>query len=377
MNEFLKSKSDQRHQQIAILRAVGLLVLLCLLAFSSLGAHYEWACIELNYLYGEDFDKDGLSLLLESELHTDPCDPDTDDDGLLDGHEVKPHIVPVTGNEIISDPYSGRITGDEITTDPLVADTDGDGLTDGQEEKGVVITIDGVERTVLSNPREPDTDGDGIRDGTEFYTHGTDPGKADSDDDGLDDPDELEGYTIIIVGQPFFIQTSPTLSDTDGDGLNDGDEVNGFVVRIPGGSNRFVRTNGEEPDTDGDGIWDGIEIKGFSIVVGDDRRFVKTDPTDPDTDGDTISDSAEISGYRWKDKLITTDPTRKDSDDDRLDDNLEMDYGTNASDPDSDGDEIKDGWEVFVYRTLLASSWTLGSCSWKLFVVFSSLEAFS
>lgn len=58
----------------------------------------------------DDSDGDGLSNEREKTLGTDPNNPDTDHDGLLDGAEV-----------------------DTYHTNPLKADTDGDGYSDGQE----------------------------------------------------------------------------------------------------------------------------------------------------------------------------------------------------------------------------------------------------
>ncbi|MCB9672822.1 MAG: hypothetical protein H6734_25345 [Alphaproteobacteria bacterium] len=70
-----------------------------------------------------DVDHDGLSAFEERERLLDPLDPDTDDDGLLDGMEVYEH-----------------------GTDPRYADTDGGGLPDGYE---VDFGLD---------PRDPDDD---------------------------------------------------------------------------------------------------------------------------------------------------------------------------------------------------------------------------
>lgn len=65
-------------------------------------------------LFGEpiDSDKDGLDDVREREIGTDPFNPDTDGDGLIDGDEV---II--------------------WKTDPLNPDTDGDGYLDGLEVK--------------------------------------------------------------------------------------------------------------------------------------------------------------------------------------------------------------------------------------------------
>ncbi|MFA5061842.1 MAG: hypothetical protein WC526_01720 [Patescibacteria group bacterium] len=65
-----------------------------------------------NILFGNtvDSDKDGLSDARETQIGTDPQNPDTDSDGLSDGDEV---LI--------------------WHTDPLKADTDGDSFPDGQE----------------------------------------------------------------------------------------------------------------------------------------------------------------------------------------------------------------------------------------------------
>jgi MYXO-CTERM domain-containing protein len=39
---------------------------------------------------GDDEDADGLSWRIEQRLGTDPCDPDSDGDGLLDGEDRDP-----------------------------------------------------------------------------------------------------------------------------------------------------------------------------------------------------------------------------------------------------------------------------------------------
>ena len=80
----------------------------------------------------------------EKEQGTDPNDPDTDDDGLLDGEEIK------------------------LGTDPLKPDTDDDLISDYDEVK-----------TWNTNPNNSDTDGDGIFDGEEIE-NGTNPNLDDT-----------------------------------------------------------------------------------------------------------------------------------------------------------------------------------------------------
>ena len=90
-------------------------------------------------LAGDD-DADGLSNERETREGTDPHNPDTDNDGLVDGQEVN-----------------------QYGTDPKKQDSDGDTLIDGDEVA--------VYRTA---PTETDTDGDGSKDGVEISLN-TDP----------------------------------------------------------------------------------------------------------------------------------------------------------------------------------------------------------
>jgi hypothetical protein len=86
-----------------------------------------------------DTDSDGLGDNAENDIHyTDPLDPDTDDDGLLDGTEVE-------------------MAGGSGCPDPLNPDSDGDTLLDGGE-------VDAG-----TSPCNADSDGDGIPDNIDPY----------------------------------------------------------------------------------------------------------------------------------------------------------------------------------------------------------------
>jgi hypothetical protein len=123
----------------------------------------EWEITHFgNLSHGPDDDDDqpnpdGLTNLEEFNAKTDPNDPDSDDDTLTDGEEVK-------------------IRG----SDPTLKDTDGDTLNDGDE-----VNIHN------SDPTLTDTDGDTLSDFDEVTIHMTRPDKADSDDDGISDDVEI------------------------------------------------------------------------------------------------------------------------------------------------------------------------------------------
>lgn len=150
-----------------------------------------------------DYDLDGLTLDQENSIGTDPENPDSDGDGLIDGLEFN-----------------------QYKTDPLNSDSDQDGLSDGDEIKNYT-----------TNPIALDTDKDGLNDGEEVFTHDTDPLRLDSDFDGISDNEEISKT-----------KTNPTKSDTDGDGLKDGDELNKY------------KTSPIKKDSDGDTITDGDEV---------------------------------------------------------------------------------------------------------------------
>ena len=131
----------------------------------------RYACLDRNVPDAdEDPDEDGLSNAEELLSGTNPCEADSDGDGVSDGDEL------------------GRVVnGEAAPTNPVNADSDGDGLPDGVET-GTGVNLGETDR-------------------------GTDPLLADSDDDRLNDSEE------ITAG------TDPSNPDTDGDGAVDGSEI--------------------------------------------------------------------------------------------------------------------------------------------------------
>ena len=123
----------------------------------------------------DDTDEDGIPDLIEDENgngivddnETDPNDPDTDSDGLLDGIEID--------------------DSDGNTTDPLDEDTDGDFILDGTEDANGNGRVDPNE----TDPNSWDTDGDGISDLDDRYP--LDPQRWEDPDDGN------EGSSTILV----------------------------------------------------------------------------------------------------------------------------------------------------------------------------------
>jgi hypothetical protein len=264
-----------------------------------------------------DSDGDGLGDERETTHGTNPGDPDSDDDGLLDGAEVNVH-----------------------ETDPLDDDTDGDGMPDGWEvDNGLNPVVndanqdpdsDGLtnleEYQELTDPQDDDTDGDGMPDGWEV-DNGLNPL---IDDTGLDaDSDGLSNLEEYAHG------TDPQDADTDNDSLSDSDEIT-------------IGTDPTDPDSDGDDIPDGVEVG---------------DPNDPtNTDGDTAIDALDQDsdddgipdGHEWDadgkgplDDLCSN--TSFDSDGDGIpncmDNDADGDGTPNFQDVDADDDGLLDSAE--------------------------------
>ncbi len=225
---------------------------------------------------------------------SDPLNPDTDLDLIIDGNER------LLGS-------SPNLPGDAV----FGGDLDADGLTDVLEKFGWDVQVTDAMgmmlplRHVTSDPNLPDTDLDGVPDFAEANmpcatapSCPTDPNEVDTDGDGISDYDELsaEQFAALARFNDFFpgflidgtaskkYGTDPTRVDTDGDGIADRDELLiGWIVVRDDGSVEQVFSDPARADTDGDGLPDNQELARL------------TDPGDPDTDGDGRLDGLEVS----------------------------------------------------------------------------------
>jgi hypothetical protein len=145
-----------------------------------------------------DSDGDGYSDDLEGLTGTDPRDE---------------YSQPSPGASVISnrfrgldDDYDGLSNVDEakLGTNPGRADTDGDGVRDGAEFASETDPLDPSSMPV-------DRDGDGLSD-TYEESIGSNPLAADSDKDKL-----IDSIEVAIGGNPL-------IADSDGDGIFDGRE---------------------------------------------------------------------------------------------------------------------------------------------------------
>jgi hypothetical protein len=152
--------------------------------------------------------------------------------------------------------------------------------------------------------------------------------------------------TAALAAGALLVALAPTVAaapphdrgDADGDGL-----VNHFEYTLG--------TDPERADTDWDSLSDPDEVHKY-----------RTDPKKPDTDDDALSDRFELD--TGTDPLVSGLPPkppkqigekqpppeqRPDRDGDGLFDDDETDvYGTDPDNPDTDGDDVDDGKEVWI-----------------------------
>lgn len=230
---------------------------------------------------------------------SDPLDPDSDGDTLNDGDEI----------QLGSDPT--------VNDGADVLDIDGDGLLGREETHGWDVTWnkastvagqEGVEvnctydfatktsagcefnenQPPTSSTAKVHTDSDGLTDLEEFeFTHPRDP---DTDNDGRDDFEELNGHKSAETAPEEPVITDPLDADSDDDTLSDSEEFESYKVGPAYDAtgtqltleNLNQTTNPNLADEDDDGLLDG------------DERIKRTDASDPDTDKDTVNDGNEL-----------------------------------------------------------------------------------
>jgi len=298
---------------------------------------------ELN-VWQEEFYQDACSPVSNGTQDTCPsmCDPDSDDDGLMDGEEFDMGTDPLdwdSDDDGLSDMEELRI----YFTDPLNPDTDDDGAT---LEYGTTCTL-------TDRPTSVQLDGyagtTGSKDITvqRYSLDGYTPTYA-------PETQSVEYYVGVTLGSdgieavsregvfPFDRlgdQSDPLQKDTDGDGL--GDEIefkpgcNCSGEGVESGRDGYVN----DDDSDDDGLQDGREYELFGagdvvVSTGNDGELYD-DPVcslcDPDSDGDGLLDGEEDQ--------TGTDPLDWDSDEDGLSDREELQtYFTDPNNPDTDGD---------------------------------------
>ena len=201
-----------------------------------------------------------------------------DSDGIQDSVIIDP-AGPAVDASNDDDDGDGITNIDEVGSDPAnPTDTDGDGVPDFLESNTADLDGDGIvdyldtdddgDGILTINEYTLDVDNDGILDHRDIATINTNPdGSGDSDGDGLSDAQECPSGTPCGDadgdGVPDYMDT-----DSDNDGIDDRDEIG---------------TDPANPtDSDGDGVPDYLES---NIVDTDDNGVFNHLDIDDDGDG--------------------------------------------------------------------------------------------
>jgi hypothetical protein len=289
-----------------------------------------------------DLDHDGLYDSWEIRYGLDPKDPKGENgrDGNPDSDLLPALYYPLTGNRLLADGYKDSVgipftnwlecrgpdgllfTADDFFgngTDPKSADTDEDGLKDGWEYYFWYFRGDGAVAPlwwVFLNPMvvdDPgwDTDNDGLTDGAEL-TAGTDPTNADTDGDRLDDAWELKnGLNPLDPNDASLNPDEDVMAETTISGvtLYHAQVYQACAPSMEAGDTNFNPYTGwglpgaDHPDTvfyptldeylGADRLpqllWDAD-----GYVIDDEYSSDATNPNSPDSDGDTIPDGWEL-----------------------------------------------------------------------------------
>lgn len=138
----------------------------------------------------------------------------------------------------------------------LIDDEDNDNLPDAYER--TIVGSDDL--TILNGDGVADADLDTLSDLEEFEETKTNPLEADTDNDQLDDNEEIDNGNGSI--------TDPLDPDSDDDGVSDGEEVLGLLNDAFGNES----TDPTEVDSDGDGALDSYELNnGFDPNSGESK----------------------------------------------------------------------------------------------------------
>jgi hypothetical protein len=206
-----------------------------------------------------DGDRDGLPDWHELILGTNPRNPDTDGDGMLDGWEVFEIMNPLVWNAPTADQNNNGRTN---RRDYHERASNRDASTNGRLIPNAWAVAYGL------NPLDPNlADGDPTGGGMSNYWKymlGLDPNQVDSDSDGVPDVDEDADGDGIPNGWEIENELDPLNprdadEDWDGDGLS-----NSWEYRLgldPWNPETYAMPDGEA-DRDADGITDKHEIAG-------------------------------------------------------------------------------------------------------------------
>ena len=221
----------------------------------------------------------------------DPLNPDSDEDGLADGIEDLNHdgnFDFLISDFDFEDLLDGAPQPHPAETNPCDSDTDDDGLIDYDER--YQPNPSSFYAFNPTNPLDHDTDNDWLTDGVEVYWVCIDPGyDLDPNRDGIDDY-----YVMTVIDNAL----DPTNRDSDSDGYIDGLDTNpcySFVIPI------LTPPQGPLLDSDGDGFPDIDELATYTDPF-DASSYPAAVTLDLDRDGEA-NDRLWLGDYLGEDGI--------------------------------------------------------------------------
>ena len=260
-----------------------------------------------------DSDGDGLSDGDEKTRTTNPLLTDTDGDGYSDGYEVQFSTNPKLANSVptflLNLTNNGTATGGSfgkagtlahgtnasLTATPIPGYLFGSWTGDATGAINPLTLLMDADKTVGATfvDDTSDPDADGLTNYEEIIVRLTDPNLTDTDDDGVND------------GQEVTDGTNPKVADSDSDGLSDGEEKARGTNPVSGDSDGdglgdlqeevLTSTNPLAQDSDGNGIADAYEDPDKDgILNGREVNERGSNPKNADSDNDGLSDTYEL-----------------------------------------------------------------------------------
>ena len=250
--------------------------------------------VQANFLCDPACDPDGDGL-------GNPCDPDDDNDGILDDGDL---------SSVIGDnPCADGVTSDcddncQYAHNPGQADGDGDDTGDACDNCQTVanpdqddLDDDGLGDVCDPCPAEPtnDIDGDGLCESVDNCPATANPGQEDVDGDGTGDAcdvcpfdagDDADNDGVCEADDNCVDVHNPDQQDSDNDGV--GDDCD----------NCPASPNGSQADSDSDGVGDACDncVDTFNPDQVNSDTDGLGDACDVDDDDDGILDDGDASG---------------------------------------------------------------------------------